>query len=208
MRKKILVSTILLIAVMLIGIFAYTIFNSQSIEIKSLTKTISAIQTQTNGNKPIISWNNVVRDTNGKVVYNSTSYDDPVTSTGSSYAISMMSNTTVTTLANYLGVSNDTTPLVTWNALPTEITTNGLARAQATATYGWCTTSSGQSQYVVWTYTWTCQTANENQVQCEGLYYTSGTNSLVCATTFTGGAVNVLVGYTLTATLNETMPCG
>jgi len=151
----------------------------------------------------------------GEVLYNETSTKlDPLTNGGSSYLIGAMTNTSFDTAGNKvlnMGLSNDSTPLVTWLTQPNLIAANGLSIATGlTATIGWCTTSSGASQYFTVNHTWTCATANENQVQCAGLYWVAtGASGLICANTFSP-ACNL--GYansdTIQVTYNVTMPCG
>ena len=151
----------------------------------------------------------VVRNAAGQVLYNATGETDPLTSTGSSYIISMIANTSVSTKAVYLCLSNDTTPLVTWTALPTLITANGLAITTAlTPTYGVCTTASGLSTYMMLNYTFVCSTANENAVGCMGVcYVAAGTSGLVCAGTFSP-LCNLAPTDSIDCQYNITMPCG
>jgi hypothetical protein len=151
--------------------------------------------------------NVVVRSGNGQILYNETStHLDPLTSGGSSYMISAISNTTLDGSSNkavYMGLSNDTTPLVTWTTLPTLIAANGLSITSAlTPTYGTCQTTSGTSTYFTVNHTWTCATGNENAVDCAGIYWvSSGASGLLCANTFSPPAN---LGYANSDTIQVT----
>jgi hypothetical protein len=156
-----------------------------------------------------------VRNAQGQVIQTATGVNnDPLTSYGSSYFIGAETNTTLdgaTTKANYMTLSNDSSVAVTATTLPTLITNSGLsvtaALTGANETYGKCTTASGTSTYVLFTYTFTA-TATQNQVQTVGMCANSaGTSGLVCAGQFTP-SVNLASTDTLAITYNETMPCG
>ena len=183
-RKKLigLISTVIILS-MLSGVMLNGLQASQTAKVTGVSLVVPQI---------IGTCNIVVRSGDGTILYNETSTKvDPLTQTGSSFIISQLGNTSEfasgagTNLATNLCLSNDSTPLVTWTTLPTLISANGLSPANATATYGWCTTASGQSQYMILTHTWTCATANENNVQCMGVCYVAAcTSGLICANTF------------------------
>lgn len=202
--------------IMVASLFAGMMIEAQSAPLQIQVNSAKAVSYQVPN--IIGTVNVVVRDgKTGQILCNEIStHLDPLTQTGSSYIISQLGNTSEfaagagTNLATNLCLSNDSTPLVTWTALPTLINANGLSPANVTATYGWCTTASGLSQYMIETHTWTCATGNENGVQCVGICYVAAcTSGLICANTFSP-ACNL--GYansdTIQVTYNVTMPCG
>jgi len=192
----------LIAVIMAVSLLAGIMLTSQSVptvkvEVASQTSGITGTATLT------------VYSPNHQIISSSTSKTDPLTNTGSSYIISMIANTSVSTKAVYLTLSTDASPLVTWTKLPNELTTNGLGKSTAiTPTYGWCTTASGQSQYMLVTFTWSSITGTQAGIICIGLGYiaSASANDLVCALAIT--SASVIAGDSLQGTVNMTCPCG
>ena len=190
-------------------IIAVSMISGMMINAQSTQKTSTASTTLI---PPYVTLTAIVRNAQGQILYNCTGKTDPLTQTGSSYLISCMANTTLDGAANkavYMGLSNDSTPLVTWTTQPTLIAANGLSiTAALTPTYGNCVTASGTSRYMMLNYTFVDSTANENVVQCMGIYYVStGASGLVCVGTFTP-ACNLAPTDTIDCQYNMTQPCG
>lgn len=116
----------------------------------------------------------VARHADGTVFYRYTGHNLR-TNAGANWQADLMSSTTtpaVNTQCNYVALSNDATaPAATDTTLTSEITLNGLGRAQATYTH-----SANASSYTL-TYTWT---ASGTQAAQKFGVFTAATSGTMC----------------------------
>ncbi|NVM22258.1 MAG: hypothetical protein HWN68_10825 [Desulfobacterales bacterium] len=97
---------------------------------------------------------------------------------------------------DYISLSNDVTPLITWTQLPTEIAADGLTRAQGTVT------NVDEVEFTV-SHKFTC-TGTGVAVQCSGLQWAaSGDSNLWAAATFTATTLNNGDNITITWTVTH-----
>ena len=119
-----------------------------------------------------------------------------LTNIGKDWIENQLGNSPSTTAAQFIALSTDTsTPSASWTAIPNEITTGGLARAQGTYS------DNGVGSWKI-TKTFTA-TSSFTGVQLTGLYYASTGSTLLAADTFT--SVNLNPGDQLTVTWTVTV---
>ena len=110
-----------------------------------------------------------------------------LTTLGANWIEDQMGDSPATDPAKWIAVSNDATgPSDTWEAIPVEITTNGLGRAPGT----YASTGDG-----TWTITKSFSVTGTQSCQLTGLYWALAGDFLLCADTFT--QVNAEDGDTL-----------
>lgn len=99
-----------------------------------------------------------------------------LTNIGADFIEQQISGSASTTVAVYIGLSNDATaPQASWETIPTEISTNGMGRA--TGSY----TDDGTGQ---WNVTKTFSPTGSGSCQLTGLYYAATGDFLLCADQF------------------------
>lgn len=105
-----------------------------------------------------------------------------ITDIGETFIRDSVSGPDAQSITDYISLSNDATPLVSWTKLPNEVNANGFARAQGAVT-NW--TYSGDAAYNV-THKFTATDAQT--LQCAGLNWAStpeSDNNLFAAAAFT-----------------------
>lgn len=119
-----------------------------------------------------------------------------LTTIGKNWIENQLGNSPSTVSAQFIALSTDTsTPSASWTAIPNEITTGGLGRAQ-----GAYSDNGDGSWKISKTFT---ASASFTGVQLTGLYYASSGSYLLAADTFS--AVNLNSGDQLTVTWTITV---
>ena len=190
-------------------VIAVSLLSGFFIELQAINTTTQKTVYLTTGAASEDTVNVVARHANGALFYNYTGHN-LLTSLGSSYLISMIANTTISTKAVYMICStNSTTPAVTWTKDTLEQGTSAaMQRTGAlTPTYGTCTTASGISTYMIVTNTWTAN-ATVTALVCLGLCYTASANATDLFAVAAMTSATLASSDTLAATWNCTIPCG